>query len=100
MVPGDIQERMDRELSRNGMSRIRDELMALSAEMDTLDLPCPGCDGDPFLPVVVRNNFRIVRCRTCGSLYAGPRSNAAQPGRVYYTFSSLHDGGERQVNPD
>ena len=100
MVPGDIQERMDRELSGNGMSRIRNELTALSAEMDTLDLPCPGCDGDPFLPVVIRNNFRIVRCRACRSLYARPRPIEAQLARIYEKFPQLSNGREGQVNDD
>jgi len=88
----------------SGLARINratgERLAVVGAAMQLRDLPCPACGSGSFRPLVVRNDFPIVRCDSCGSLYARPRPVEEQLASLYERFPQLSNGREGQANDD
>src|SRR2546426_439579 len=88
----------------SGLARINratgERLAVVGAAMQLRDLPCPACGSESFCPLVVRNDFPIVRCDSCGSLYARPRPVEEQLASLYERFPQLSNGREGQANDD
>ncbi len=55
------------------LDRLVDPETGMLAERFSRLIPCPLCDADEHAPLFVKRGFTIVRCGSCGLVYANPQ---------------------------
>lgn len=49
------------------------EWFELEVRMETEYVNCDLCGDDNFFLLFIDNNYRLVKCKTCGLVYVNPR---------------------------